>query len=120
MRAAKRGLLAHSLYGAAIAFIAAAPSAMAAGGNGSGGMSAFVPFRGYPAFRYTPFAPSPNSAFPRGFCCVTAAPSPPIVIQTVETPPVPERKPIEPERAKIATEQGVTVMRGDIVHTPGH
>ena len=121
MRAARRGALPRTFFAAALAFLAAVPSTLAAGtGSGSSGTSGFVPFHGFPPFTqhsgFVPFTASSNPAFPRGLCCVTAAPTPQIVIQFVETPPAPEHKPPPPPHASIATESGVTVIRGVATH----
>lgn len=125
MRPARRGAMARAFFGAALSLLAGAPMVMAAsssGSNSSGGTSGFVPFHGFPPFtQHSGFIPftvttDPKAPFPRGFCCVTAAPTPQIVIQFVETPPAPEHKPPPPPQARIATESGVTVIRGFTAH----
>ena len=125
MRPAMRGRLARSLFVAVLALLASAPAVMAASSSsgGSGGTSGFVPFHGFPPFtQHSGFVPftattSPNAPFPRGLCCVTAAPAPPVIVQIVENPPpVPAQKPAPKPVTSVATENGVTVIRGGVSH----
>ena len=123
MRPAMRGRFARSLVGAALGLLAAAPAVMAASANGrtSGEMSGIAPSHGFPNSmrhaHFAPFAASSSAPFALGLCCV-GAPAPQVVIQLVETPPppVPKRKLAPAPQASIATEAGVTVIRGVATH----